>query len=66
MTNYALIGRSLAHSFSKSYFEKKFNQLGLKDFRYQNIELENIDEVKFILSSIENIHGFSINICKLG
>lgn len=62
MTNYALIGRSLAHSFSKTYFEKKFNQLGLEDFRYQNIELENIEEIKYILSSIENLRGFNVTI----
>jgi shikimate dehydrogenase len=62
MTNYALIGKSLAHSFSKSYFENKFDDLGLAHARYHNVELENINAIKSVLSTIENLRGFNVTI----
>ena len=44
MRKYGLIGFPLEHSFSKSYFEKKFNKLQIKNVNYENYELENINE----------------------
>jgi shikimate dehydrogenase len=43
MKTYGLIGKSLKHSFSKSYFEKKFADLGI-DAEYLNFELDSIAE----------------------
>jgi len=60
MTQYAIIGKSLSHSFSKSYFEKKFNELGLNNYAYLNFELESIDEIKNIISSHPNLKGFNV------
>lgn len=62
MIEYGLIGKTLKHSFSKSYFEKKFTQLGLTDHAYLNIELEKIEEVKKLIETNSNLKGFNVTI----
>lgn len=56
-----LIGTKLSHSFSKDYFEKKFNHLNLENYTYELFELESIDS---ILSLIEELHldGFNVTV----
>lgn len=44
MTTYGLIGRSLKHSFSKSFFENFFLEENI-DAQYLNVELAEIDEI---------------------
>jgi shikimate dehydrogenase len=44
MKTYGLIGKSLSHSFSKKYFTEKFDNQGLTDSEYINIEIEAIEE----------------------
>ena len=41
MRKYGLIGFPLEHSFSKSYFEKKINELQIEDVNYENYELDD-------------------------
>ena len=41
--NLGLIGKSLSHSFSKSYLEEKFIKENKSDFVYSNFDLENLD-----------------------
>lgn len=60
MIEFGIIGKSLSHSFSKSYFEKKFTELGLSNYAYLNFELQSIDEIKNILSSHTNLKGFNV------
>lgn len=60
MHEFGIIGKSLSHSFSKNYFEKKFSELGLNDYAYLNFELESIEEIKNILSSNPNLKGFNV------
>lgn len=60
MIEFGIIGKSLSHSFSKSYFEKKFTELGLSNYAYLNFELQSIDEIKNILSSHPNLKGFNV------
>ncbi|MBK6986114.1 MAG: shikimate dehydrogenase [Bacteroidetes bacterium] len=43
MMNLGLIGKSLSHSFSKSYLEEKFIKENKSDFLYTNFDLENLD-----------------------
>jgi shikimate dehydrogenase len=62
MVEYGLIGKTLKHSFSKSYFEKKFQQLGLKDHVYSNFELDHIDKIKTVFNDHPNIKGFNVTI----
>ena len=49
---FALIGKAVSHSFSKTYFQNKFLELNLKEFTYQNFDLLNLDNLKTIV--IEN------------
>ena len=43
---YGLIGRNLAHSFSKTFFEAKFKREGLSNSTYANIEIKEINDFK--------------------
>ena len=47
---YGLIGKELEHSFSKGYFNKKFEVEGI-DAVYENISLPEIEEVKEVLKA---------------
>ena len=60
MDQYALIGKSLGHSFSKAFFEDYFaiNQV---DAHYSNLELASIDEIQPILSA-KSYTGFNVTI----
>lgn len=57
---FGLLGKSLSHSFSKSYFTKKFNELEF-DHSYSNIEIPSILEVKSILTKNE-FQGLNVTI----
>jgi shikimate dehydrogenase len=57
MKKYGLIGRKLGHSFSPSYFSKKFTDLGI-DAQYLAYEFEQINGVQTILD--DGINGFNI------
>ena len=59
MKTYGLIGRSLGHSFSKSFFEYYFRENEI-DARYENFELDTIQEVKELLNS--GVSGFNVTI----
>ena len=49
MKRFALIGHPLGHSFSKSYFQSKFEREGLAGFRYENVEIENEETLKALI-----------------
>lgn len=59
MVNFGLIGKSLSHSFSKTYFEKIFKEKDLKDHFYKNYELETIEQFKKVLLT-ENLRGLNV------
>ena len=58
---YGLIGKKLGHSFSKDYFTKKFSQLNL-DYSYQNIEIQNIEDIIPYIKEHKNLKGFNVTI----
>lgn len=58
---FGLVGRTLRHSFSKEYFEKKFESLKLKDYRYENFEIESIERIQDVLKT-DNLKGFNVTI----
>lgn len=62
MVVYGLIGKSLKHSFSKDYFEKKFEEQEINNTEYLNFEFEQIDEVKVRLSEIKDLNGLNVTI----
>jgi len=60
MKKYALIGKSLGHSFSKAFFEEYFSVHQI-DSEYTNIELSTIEEIRAVLD--RKIHaGFNVTI----
>ena len=58
-----LIGKTLDYSFSKSYFDKKFENPKFRGFTYQNFELKNQEELQhfFQQKSVE-LDGFNVTI----
>jgi len=62
MEVYGLIGKSLKHSFSKTYFEQKFKDQKIENTEYRNFEFEHIDEVKVWLSEIKELKGLNVTI----
>ncbi len=59
--NFGLIGKSLSHSFSKSYFEEKFKTGSLSNFNYTNFDIANLDNLIHLIT--EN-HLSGLNITK--
>lgn len=47
--HFGLIGKSLSHSFSKSYLESKFIKEDKEGFQYSNFDLENLDNLLQII-----------------
>jgi shikimate dehydrogenase len=60
MVEFGLIGKSLKHSFSKDYFEKKFKDLGLKDYTYTNFEIATIEEFKDLIKKHPQLRGLNV------
>ena len=56
-----LVGRNISYSFSKIFFEKKFQKLILTHFSYQIFDLQEIDEVKILFADPELL-GFNVTI----
>ena len=59
MKRFGLIGKSLGHSFSKSFFQDYFNSNSIEAV-YENIELEEIDEVALVLQ--QGFAGLNVTI----
>ncbi len=48
--NLGLLGKSLSHSFSKGYFEKKFTEESRSNYNYANYDLDNLDNLIQIIT----------------
>ena len=60
---YGLIGKDISYSFSRSYFTDKFRELGLKDHRYVNFDLENIEQFEtVVMPQLDDIGGMNVTI----
>src|SRR5690606_17519947 len=59
---FGLIGRNISYSFSRGYFTKKFTELGLDNYSYENCDLQNIGEFKDLIAQNPNIKGFNVTI----
>lgn len=62
MRVFGLIGKTLKHSFSKDFFSKKFAAENISDARYENFELQSIDELKEIIRQRPEIKGLNVTI----
>lgn len=61
MRTYGLLGKSLAHSFSKNYFEKKFAKNFPQTESYINIELASVENIRN-LPQMQGLAGFNVTI----
>ena len=62
MKLYGLIGRTLTHSFSTTYFAKKFAEENIADCTYENFELKTIEEFPLLLAANPAIKGLNVTI----
>lgn len=62
MRRFGLIGKSVAHSFSASYFANKFQQEGITDARYDLFPLEEITQLPALLASHTDLIGLNVTI----
>jgi len=62
MRRFGLIGRTLKHSFSKGYFEKKFIEEGIQHCRYDNFELPSIKGFPALIASYPGLQGLNVTI----
>lgn len=60
MRNFGLIGQTLSHSFSKDYFNKKFETENIDAF-YSNFELDNISSLRSLFSDFK-LSGLNVTI----
>jgi shikimate dehydrogenase len=59
---FGLIGKKLEHSFSKSYFDLKFQKIGILA-SYSNFELKNEKYLAdFLLEQVNQLNGFNVTI----
>ena len=61
MDKYGLVGYPLGHSFSKNYFNDKFEVEGI-DAEYVNFEISNIDDFQEVLDSNPELRGLNVTI----
>jgi shikimate dehydrogenase len=62
MREFGLIGKSLSHSFSKSYFEEKFLREGISDATYSLFEMTDIGQFPSFLQSHPDLSGLNVTI----
>lgn len=61
MKTFGLIGYPLEHSFSKKYFEEKFNKENIENVEYINLESSSLDDL-FSSKKVFSLNGFNVTI----
>jgi shikimate dehydrogenase len=59
---FGLIGSTVSHSFSKSYFDEKFFREGLRDYHYELFPLKNISDLESLLKDTKGLTGLNVTI----
>jgi shikimate dehydrogenase len=62
MRQFGLIGRTLRHSFSQTYFSQKFYSQDLAEHRYDLFELESLRELPALLAANPDLVGLNVTI----
>jgi shikimate dehydrogenase len=62
MRQFGLIGRTLRHSFSQTYFTQKFYSQDLAEHRYDLFELESLRELPALLAANPDLVGLNVTI----
>lgn len=61
MRKFGLIGKNISYSFSRSYFEKKFSELGITA-TYENFDLPDISHFRKVLEENPELEGLNVTI----
>jgi len=59
---FGLIGLTVSHSFSKSYFDEKFFREGFRDYRYELFPLKNIGDLETLIKETKGLTGLNVTI----
>ncbi|MDN5203869.1 shikimate dehydrogenase [Fulvivirgaceae bacterium BMA10] len=59
---FGLIGKTLKHSFSKKYFEAKFQTENIQNCSYELFELSDISAFENLVSSTKDLRGLNVTI----
>lgn len=60
---YGLVGRNIAYSFSKTYFQKKFEKEKISNHLYVNFDLQSLEKLQQdVLDKYPNLKGFNVTI----
>lgn len=62
MFKLGLIGKNISYSFSRDYFNKKFETEKIKNVSYENFDIESINSFPLLVKNTENIKGFNVTI----
>jgi shikimate dehydrogenase len=60
--HFGLVGKNINYSFSKAHFTKKFEDLNLRDYLYENIDFQDITEFPLFLQKNQNLKGINVTI----
>ena len=59
---FGLIGLTVSHSFSKSFFDEKFFREGLRDYHYDLYQLKKIEDLKQLILDNPEMCGLNVTI----
>jgi shikimate dehydrogenase len=59
---FGLIGSTVSHSFSKSYFDEKFFREGLRDYHYELFPLTEIQGIKDLINENKDLCGLNVTL----
>jgi shikimate dehydrogenase len=59
---FGLIGATVSHSFSKSYFDEKFFREGLRDYHYELFPLSQIQDIEKLLKDNKALSGLNVTL----
>ena len=62
MRNYGLIGKDISYSFSQNYFSIKFKDENITDAKYQNFDIQNIENFKSNILTTKGLSGLNVTI----
>ncbi len=62
MHRLGLIGKTLSHSFSKTFFEEKFRREGISDYSYDLFEIPKIQQITDFIRQHPDLKGFNVTI----
>lgn len=62
MRKFGLIGKNISYSFSRCYFNNKFESESITNVSYQNFDLDSLKEFKSIFKDHSEISGLNVTI----